>query len=110
MPSVTQEYRDGKSLELVSDSIDAVNVLKANLAKTTGHSPEAQQEATKEKTQFRQYEDACDRVKNFYKEQHAKQTVAFNLKARNDFKFKTRARMSIWEAMERFDIQFNITF
>jgi hypothetical protein len=24
----------------------------------------------KDKTKFRQYEDACDRVKNFYKEQH----------------------------------------
>jgi len=27
-------------------------------------------DATKDKAQFRQYEDACDRVKNFYKEQH----------------------------------------
>lgn len=27
-------------------------------------------DAGKDKTQFRQYEDACDRVKTFYKEQH----------------------------------------
>ena len=27
-------------------------------------------DAEKDKTQFRNYEDACDRVKNFYKEQH----------------------------------------
>ena len=27
-------------------------------------------DAGKDKAQFRQYEDACDRVKNFYKEQH----------------------------------------
>lgn len=25
---------------------------------------------TKDKTQFRDYDAACDRVKNFYKEQH----------------------------------------
>lgn len=29
-------------------------------------------DAEKDKTQFRQYESACDRVKNFYKEQHGK--------------------------------------
>lgn len=29
-----------------------------------------------------------------------KQTMAFNLKARLDFKTKTRARMGVWEAME----------
>jgi inositol oxygenase len=27
-------------------------------------------DAAKNKAQFRQYEDACDRVKGFYKEQH----------------------------------------
>jgi len=27
-------------------------------------------DAEKDKARFRQYEDACDRVKNFYKEQH----------------------------------------
>ena len=29
-----------------------------------------------------------------------KQTVAYNLKARCDFKNKKRARMGVWEAME----------
>lgn len=29
-----------------------------------------------------------------------KQTVAFNIQARVDFRSKTRARMSVWEAME----------
>lgn len=29
-----------------------------------------------------------------------KQTVAFNIQARVDFKSKKRARMSVWEAME----------
>ena len=27
-------------------------------------------DAEKDKTNFRQYEEACDRVKNFYREQH----------------------------------------
>ena len=31
---------------------------------------ESEFDANKDKAQFRQYEDACDRVKNFYKEQH----------------------------------------
>ena len=31
---------------------------------------EATFDATKDKAQFRQYEDACDRVKSFYREQH----------------------------------------
>jgi inositol oxygenase len=75
----------------------------------------------KDKACFRQYEDACDRVKNFYKEQHGKklcliicgfisfsfawrltekQTVAFNIQARVNFKSRRRARMGIWQAME----------
>ena len=29
-----------------------------------------------------------------------KQTVAFNLKAREEFKKKTRARISVWQAIE----------
>ena len=83
-------------------------------------------DAEKEKARFRQYEDACDRVKNFYKEQHGnaclvvclrptfsltlvhvatteKQTVAFNIQARVNFKSQRRARMSIWQAMEMLD-------
>jgi inositol oxygenase len=58
-------------------------------------------DAEKDKTQFRQYEEACDRVKSFYREQHEKQTVAYNLKARNDFKSKTRAEMTVWDAIEK---------
>jgi inositol oxygenase len=87
-------HRDGKALEDLSDNIDTVNVLKAELNKKN--------DSEKDKTQFRQYDEACERVKNLYREQHTKQTVAFNLKARNDFKFKTRASMTIWQAMERY--------
>jgi inositol oxygenase len=74
-PNVAEEFvdhKDGLALEATSDAIDDVNVLKAAM-----------------------------RVKNFYREQHEKQTVAYNLKARNDYKAKTRAEMTIWQAMEK---------
>ncbi|GLB05196.1 hypothetical protein AtubIFM57258_011232 [Aspergillus tubingensis] len=94
--------RDGQALEELSDAIDNVNVLKDNMKKQEkGLYEESEFDKSKDKTKFRQYEDACDRVKNFYKEQHTKQTVAYNLKARNEFHSKTRAEMTIWEAMEK---------
>jgi len=103
-PSATiplQDDRDGAALESTSDSIDAVNVLKAKLKKERAMNEASEFDANKDKTQFRQYEEACDRVKNFYREQHEKQTVAYNLKARIDFKCKKRAEMTVWEAMEK---------
>lgn len=93
--------RDGQALEDISDNIDAVNVLKANVKEKDDIFTKSEFDAEKDKTQFRQYEEACDRVKSFYREQHEKQTVAYNLKARNDFKFKTRAEMTIWQAMQK---------
>ncbi|KAB8346041.1 hypothetical protein FH972_023093 [Carpinus fangiana] len=111
-PNINEDFnnhRDGAALEQTSDNIDEVNVLKAALKVKQGTATTAEKEMTaksefdaeKDKTKFRQYEDACDRVKNFYAEQHEKQTVAYNLKARNDFKSKTRAVMTIWQAMEK---------
>ncbi|KAH8819363.1 putative inositol oxygenase [Xylogone sp. PMI_703] len=94
--------RDGLALESLSDNIDTVNVLKSQM-KEKGMLEQSEFDAEKDKAQFRQYEQACDRVKNFYREQHEKQTVAFNLKARNDFKSKYRGEMTIWEAMEKLD-------
>ncbi|RFU33975.1 hypothetical protein B7463_g2342, partial [Scytalidium lignicola] len=94
-PSAVVDYSeasvDGKQLEETSNNIDAVNILKADMK----NAPE------KAKTEFRQYEEACSRVKNFYREQHTKQTVAYNLKVRNSIWSKTRAEMTIWEAMEK---------
>ncbi|GMF99022.1 hypothetical protein B5S33_g3142 [[Candida] boidinii] len=49
--------------------------------------------------QYRQYELAYDRVKFFYKEQHEKQTVAYNIQARINFKAKIRDKMTIWDAL-----------
>ena len=93
--------RNGQDLENLSDDIDAVNVLYANIKEKDSISTKPQFDTEKDKTQFRQYEEACDRVKSFYQEQHSKQTVAYNLKARNDFKSKTRAEMTIWQAMQK---------
>lgn len=92
--------RDGLALETLSDDIDSVNVLKAAI-KEKGFHEQSTFDAEKDKSKFRQYEDACDRVKSFYREQHEKQTVAYNLKARSMFKCKIRARMTVWEAIEK---------
>ncbi|THU87612.1 DUF706-domain-containing protein [Dendrothele bispora CBS 962.96] len=87
--------RSGRELDETSDAIDTVNVLKGKL-----WDDQSEFDQEKDKGTFRDYEGACDRVKNFYKEQHEKQTVEFNIKARVDFKSKTRARMGVWQAME----------
>lgn len=50
---------------------------------------------------FRQYDLACSRVRAFYEEQHEKQTVAYNIQARINFKTKVRAKMTVWEGLER---------
>jgi inositol oxygenase len=86
---------DGNVLDAVSDAVDSVNVLKGKVWDS-----QPQFDTAKDKAAFRQYENACERVRAFYKEQHEKQTVAYNIKARVDFKSRKRARMGVWEAME----------
>ncbi|QUC15874.1 uncharacterized protein UV8b_00115 [Ustilaginoidea virens] len=98
-PSAIAEYpaaRDAvQVLEHVSDAIDDVNCIK--------YDTKSKFDTGKDKTQFRQYQDACERVKTFYREQHEKQTVAYNLAARNRFRSASRVRpeMTIWQAMEK---------
>ncbi|CAI6095297.1 unnamed protein product [Clonostachys chloroleuca] len=88
------------NIETTSDNIDAVNILKAPGAPKQSALYDASEfDEAKDKSTFRQFLDAEDRVKNFYATQHTLQTVAFNLKARNDFHSKTRARMGTSEAM-----------
>ncbi|KAK0609550.1 inositol oxygenase-like protein [Bombardia bombarda] len=112
-PSATYDYPtypSGGALEAISDAVDEVNVLKAHAAEVKAQreaefefDSQSKFDSTKDKKAFRQYEDACDRVKNFYAEQHAKQTVAYNLAARQRFHSKSRVRpeMTVWEAMEK---------
>lgn len=98
-------YRDGAALEAISDAVDAINIHKsmATVTESPSFDAESRFDAEKDKDRFRQYDDACDRVKSFYAEQHAKQTVAHNLAARERFysPLRRRAEMGIWEAMER---------
>ncbi|KAF8970776.1 hypothetical protein BDZ97DRAFT_2044299 [Flammula alnicola] len=87
--------QSGHELYVTSDAIDEVNIIKGKIWNNKSESDESM-----DKSQFRDYDAACDRVKKFYKEQHEKQTVAFNIKARVDFKSRKRARMGVWEAIE----------
>jgi len=100
MPALTTTHttqkRDGRAFDEVSDAVDEVNVQKLKL-----WDDDSEFDTQKDKAHFRQYEDACDRVKNFYKEQHEQQTVAFNIQARVNFKSRRRACMGIWQAMEK---------
>jgi inositol oxygenase len=108
---------DGHALEQVEDAIEHVNVVKgkplapapSTKADDTDYTGASKFDEDKDKTTFRQYEDACDRVKTFYAEQHAKQTVEYNLAARKKFAIDLsenpatppRDVMTIWEAMEK---------
>ena len=110
-PAATYEIpqSQGAALEAISDAVDEVNVLKAKAAQKQAeinnvqYDSQSNFDAQKDKAQFRQYESACDRVKNFYREQHTKQTVAYNLAARNRFYSASRVRpeLTIWEAIEK---------
>jgi inositol oxygenase len=97
-------YRDGAVLEAISDAIDAVNIFKATAATAEpAFDSQSRFDTEKDKSAFRQYDDACDRVKTFYAEQHAKQTVTHNLTARERFYSPSRQRpeLTIWEAIEK---------
>lgn len=72
-PEITDYVKDAAhKLDVVSDEVDAVNVLKlqnkeaAAAAAAAEFDAQSKFDAEKDKTAFRQYEDACDRVKNFY--------------------------------------------
>lgn len=123
-PEVTASVkRAATAMDDISDKVDDVNVIKYDEGSVF--------DAEKDKGAFRQYEEACDRVKNFYavrikpdlctphsaetfclseqrtrrrplthQEQHAKQTLTFNLAARKRFLSSPNARMSVWQAME----------
>lgn len=100
--------RSGKLLDLLDDDCLLVNKLKNEL-QAKGGKPEEDGNWAKETAfyssidakAFRQYDLACSRVKEFYQEQHEKQTVAYNIQARINFKTKVRAKMTVWEGLER---------
>lgn len=109
---------NGQALEEMEDAIEHVNVVKGKPPSATptttttteeNYSGASKFDEEKDKTTFRQYEDACDRVKTFYAEQHAKQTMDYNIAARKKFAIDLsenpttppRDVMTIWEAMEK---------
>ena len=110
--SVASINAKGTAMDAISDMVDEVNVYR-------GTHPDAPQPAAaddeawrsegsrfdseKDKTDFRRYEDAMDHVKQFYKTQHEKQTVAFNIEARQRFLHNHHAEMTVWEAIEKLD-------
>ncbi|KAL2175884.1 inositol oxygenase [Thermothelomyces heterothallicus CBS 202.75] len=96
--------RDGAALEAITDAVAMVNILRGMAtSETTAFDAESRFDSDKDKSAFRKYDEACDRVKGFYAEQHAKQTVAHNLAARQRFYSPTRKRpeMTVWEAIEK---------
>ncbi|CAZ84180.1 unnamed protein product [Tuber melanosporum] len=97
-PPTAPLHSSGRDLEDISDQIDAVNVLLSSPTPTATTTAAGD---PKPKANFRQYVTAPAQVQDFYKEQHEKQTLKFNLAARNAFHSKVRARMGIWEAMEK---------
>lgn len=118
---IAKPKKEGKALETVDHEVLEIHIIKDGLKqkldseeaesndKTTVENEQAEEDWKKEsefyKTidpkAFRQYELACDRVKEFYEEQHEKQTVAYNIQARINFKTRVRAKMTIWEGLEK---------
>jgi inositol oxygenase len=74
-PEVTDYVKQAAAkLDVVSDHVDDVNVLK--LKQQGGYDDESKFDAEKDKDNFRRYEEACDRVKNFYAvSEHLRVTV-----------------------------------
>ncbi|KAF7974021.1 hypothetical protein HWV62_13535 [Athelia sp. TMB] len=87
-----------REMDATSDAVDEVNVLKSK-SPASWEAPSAF-DAEKDKAQFRQYDAACERVRAFYREQHAKQTMEFNIAVRVRFRKEKRARMGVWQAIE----------
>lgn len=64
-PEVTDYVKEKMSaMDVVSDDIDTVNVIKGKQGPQFDEASAF--DAEKDKAGFRRYEDACDRVKNFY--------------------------------------------
>lgn len=112
MAPVATEVRpiDGAKLDKISDAVDEVNVylgkhkdtpLPSEKEGEDWRTEKSKFDEEKDKEAFRNYADAAESVKAFYREQHAKQTVKFNLAAREKYLGKCHAKMTVWEAIEK---------
>lgn len=102
--------RSGALLEALDDDVLLVNKFKSELKSENKNNTKTEGDewlqpsdfyASIDAKTFRQYDLACLRVKEFYLEQHERQTVAYNIQARINFKTKVRAKMTVWEGLER---------
>lgn len=116
-PKENVSLRSGAALEKIEDDVLLVNQLKHKMRRSSQDHKDKDQSQKDNQNEdwkqdsgyyhdidpkaFRQYELACDRVKEFYEEQHQKQTVAYNIQARINFKTRVRAKMTIWEGLEK---------
>lgn len=124
----TQQYirsddPHGHALEAASDSVDEINIAILKARQEADAYAQSQFDAEKNKDGFRQFVDENEGSRKFYmsvvlsfslfsifsrltrpnlpySEQHTKQTVEYNLKARAEAFAKPRATLSVWEAME----------
>ncbi len=107
---VSDAIDEGESVPALGDHILITEPPTVNVAKGKLWDSKSEFDQEKDRTQFRKYEEACGRVKKFYKEQHGmsspenfppvffiscveKQTVEFNIQARVNFRKTVRARM-----------------
>lgn len=113
----------GRALEAASDSVDEINIAILKAKQEADAYAQSQFDAEKNKDGFRQFVDENEGSRKFYmsvifssipfnipfrlirpillySEQHTKQTVEYNLKARAEAFAKPRATLSVWEAME----------
>ncbi|GFZ47666.1 hypothetical protein JCM24511_05412 [Saitozyma sp. JCM 24511] len=90
----------GLKFEKISDAVDDINVAKLKAKAEADAYAQSEFDASKDKETFRQFVDSNESSRQFYIEQHTKQTVEFNLEARRKAFEKPRAEMGIWEAME----------
>lgn len=103
-----QNTASGPALEETTEMIEEFNQHKyANDTKFTanqGFEEQAKENEDwtkeKDKAQFRIFSEENERVRNFYYEQHEKQTVAFNQEAREKFAPGKHAKMTMWDALE----------
>ncbi|WVQ76594.1 hypothetical protein IAR50_006266 [Cryptococcus sp. DSM 104548] len=122
-PVLTDSIKNkAAKLDEVSDMVDEINVLKAQAKDKESYDKEgaaadraeaarleaaydgeSKFDAEKDKSTFRIFDDNNVGVKNLYIAQHKNQTYDYNVKMRQEFRNTTRARMSVWEALELLD-------
>lgn len=108
--------KQGHILELIDEDVQSVNAVETKLkmnrcpsgaeegdraskrVKRDGHESSGGLDSVSLE-EFRQYHKAKDRVREFYREQHEMQTMAYNLQARINYKTKVRAKMTVWDAL-----------